>query len=373
MLSRNFFLDRWGLLERLKRRVSGRPARADVVSLIGHEHALFPPLAAKLKRTLLLAGCNQQAPSGPLGSFSDVATEWSIQPVYLCELSGGLVHLSTGIIHDPDSGKYVVETSWGWGKYSTAAARNYQRRETFIPSAKPVYPFTSVGYHGVMEDLSCLLLLRDLGMEVDVVIDERNQWMIRLLGLLLPQTIRVLPLRGGIWVRAERMVIATKSAFGEFVHPSLIATLRAAAAGLPGRSSLPRKLFVSRADTANRSYPHEGAIAETCQRHGFTPVTLGSLSVQDQLLAFREATHVAGLHGGGLANLVWGQESIDVLEFYLLSHYNSCYSSLCFSLGHPYRNHLLSENSAPPDLTGLLRPDPLSCGAGHGRNACPRL
>jgi hypothetical protein len=360
MFSRNFAFDRWRLLERLKRKVSGRPARADVISLISHQHTLFPSLAGKLRRTLLLDGCCRRAPAAPPGSFSDVATEWSLQPVYLCELSGGLVHLSTGIIHDPDSGKHVVETSWGWGKYSTAAARNYQRRESFIPSAKPIYAFTSVGYHGVMEDLSCLLLLRRLGMEFDVVIDERSKWMIGLLALLLPQTVRVLPLPGGTWVRAERMIIATKSAFGEFVHPELLAELREAAVGLPGRSTLPRKLFVSRADTANRTYPHEGAIAETFRRHGFTPVTLGSLSVQDQLLAFREATHVAGIHGAGLTNLVWGQESIDVSELYLKSYYNSCYSSLCFSLSHPYRNYLLSDTDEPPELTGLVRQDKLS-------------
>jgi capsular polysaccharide biosynthesis protein len=149
------------------------------------------------------------------------------------------------------------------------------------------------------------------------------------------------------------MLIATKSALGEFVHPGLIATLRAAAAGLPGRSTLPRKLFISRADSANRTYPHEGTIAETFRRHGFTPVTLGSLSVPEQLLAFREATHVAGLHGGGLVNLVWGQAPIEVFELYLQSHFNSCYSSLSFSLGHAYRNQMLREGSAPTDLGGL--------------------
>jgi capsular polysaccharide biosynthesis protein len=206
-------------------------------------------------------------------------------------------------------------------------------------------------------------------MEFDVVIDERSQWMLSLLGLLLPQSVRVLPLRGGTWVRAERMLIATKSALGEFVHPGLLATLRGAAAGLAGRSSLPRKLFISRADTVNRTYLHEGAIAERFQRQGFTPVKLATLSVQDQLLAFREATHVAGLHGGGLANLVWGQESIDVFELYLLSHYNSCYSSLCFSLGHPYRNRRLSEEGAPPDLTGAFRTDRPSGGADDDRPA----
>jgi hypothetical protein len=39
--------------------------------------------------------------------------------------------------------------------------------------------------------------------------------------------------------------------------------------------------------------------------------------VTDQVLAFRDVAQAAGLHGAGLANAVWGRNSIQLTEFYL--------------------------------------------------------
>jgi hypothetical protein len=336
---------RWAqpLFEQLKRTLSGRPAREDALNLNCHAQSAIPALGTRLQTEQLLDGHVHPAPASPGMAAQDIATSWVVHPLHLCRLRQGLVHLSTGVVHDLPSGKYIVDTSWGWGKYTTSQVRRFNRRIFPIENPRPVYVFTSVGYHGIMEDLSAILLLRELGHAFDIVIDERNHWMRHLLPLFLPPGTRVRPAPGGVWVTARDLLITTKSALGEFVHPRLLTTLRRAAERLPGHSTRGSKLFISRADTRNRAYPGEASLARAHAAQGFEVLTLGTLPVTDQVLAFRNATHVAGLHGAGLANLVWGRNSIQVTEFYLPEFFNSCYASLSLTLGHRYANTSLAD------------------------------
>jgi hypothetical protein len=65
--------------------------------------------------------------------------------------------------------------------------------------------------------------------------------------------------------------------------------------------------------------------------------------VTDKVLAFRDVAHVAGLHGAGLANVIWGRNSIHWTEFYLPKFVHRCDASPRLPLGHRYANTFLAK------------------------------
>ena len=59
---------------------------------------------------------------------------------------------------------------------------------------------------------------------------------------------------------------------------------------------------------------NELEVAATLEGWGFTIITLSSLSYSDQVSIFRRASHVVGMHGAGLTNLVFCPSGTHVLE-----------------------------------------------------------
>ncbi len=353
------------LVASLKTRISGRPRRDDALSLLANQHRLNPIVARNVETFPLLGGALQGIGSSGASATTDIVTEWVCPPVLLCRVRRALINLSTGIIYDPEARKYLLETCWGWAKYTTASVRLHNRRVHRIPSGAPVYVFAGVGYHGIVEDLSAILLLREQGHQFKVLVDGRNEWMLGLLALFLPASVEVIRAPAGSWIEAaDDLLIVTKSAFGEFVHPRLLDALRRAARPLQGASPLRPRLFISRADTRNRAHGAEERLAAPFVERGFDLVRLSALNVREQVLAFQHATDVAGLHGAGFANLVWSQGPVQVDELYSPQYFNSCYACLAHTLGHPYASHRLTADPSA-DAAALTA-------ALHGRNGAAR-
>lgn len=325
------------------RKISGFPDRKDVVSLLCGQH-FDPAVKASIGvKTLLLDACVQTLPSVQISRASDIVSQWVCQPMFAFRLSDAYVSLGNGNVFFPFAGKYVFETSWGWAKYRTASIGTFKRDNVIeITSGRPLYLFSGRGYHGVMEDLSSILLLHERGEKFDIVIAADNDWMRQLLDNLLPEEFNIRTVTGRPWVKAREFIVTTKSAFGEFVHPGLIKHLNNAVRNVQGESDK-GKLFISRSDSNNRTYREEEGLTQLFLDQGYTRVVLSEMSVREQIVAFKHADAVAGLHGAGFVNLVWCQTPVKVTELYFHSHFNSCYSSLSYILGHNYNNFLLTD------------------------------
>lgn len=75
-----------------------------------------------------------------------------------------------------------------------------------------------------------------------------------------------------------------------------------------------RKLFISREDAASRRILNWSDIEPIIGNYGFEVVVLSSMTLDEQVSIFNEAAVVVGVHGAGLANIVFCPESIDVVE-----------------------------------------------------------
>lgn len=76
----------------------------------------------------------------------------------------------------------------------------------------------------------------------------------------------------------------------------------------------PQRLYISRANAHYRRVINEAEVIDLVRSHGFTPVTLESLSLAEQVNLFAHARAIVAPHGSGLTNLVVCPPKTQVIE-----------------------------------------------------------
>jgi hypothetical protein len=155
-----------------------------------------------------------------------------------------------------------------------------------------------------------------------------------------------LKLFGG--VRARELVILDD--VGAFFHPAhnaapwaldfLRGTIGLLAVAEAGLSPTPRKLFVSRADAGRRRLANETALMERLSALGYERVVPSALSFSAQIATFAGATHIVGVHGAGLTNLVFSRPAATLIELFPPFIGTPAYYLLCASTNRPYYGYL---------------------------------
>ncbi|AWK90265.1 glycosyltransferase family 61 protein [Azospirillum thermophilum] len=86
-----------------------------------------------------------------------------------------------------------------------------------------------------------------------------------------------------------------------------------------------RRLYVSRARSSKRRLETEPEIAALLAAEGYEILDLDTLTLDEQIRCFAEATHVVGPHGAGLTNLVFCRPGTAVCELQM-----DCYMNWLF-------------------------------------------
>ena len=110
-------------------------------------------------------------------------------------------------------------------------------------------------------------------------------------------------------VRAELLLVSS-NIVQDFCHPGHLCAewaLNFLRTLLPRNSDTKsvRKLFISRADAAGRKPINEEHVQQALRARGFEVVTLSGRSARDQIDLFASASHVVGVHGAGLTNVLF--------------------------------------------------------------------
>jgi len=79
-------------------------------------------------------------------------------------------------------------------------------------------------------------------------------------------------------------------------------------------SSLTPKLFISRSDATHRRALNEMKLQQLLEASGFATIVPSSMSLQEQVNVFSNAQVVVAIHSAALANLVFCNEGVRVLE-----------------------------------------------------------
>jgi capsular polysaccharide biosynthesis protein len=100
----------------------------------------------------------------------------------------------------------------------------------------------------------------------------------------------------------------------------------------------PDHIFVRRSAARRRRLIGEDAIEKQLEKLGFTGVTLEHLPWAEQIGLFANAKAVVGLHGAGLANLVFSPPGTRVVEILPSVWQNPCFANLAARIGATYAN-----------------------------------
>jgi len=112
-------------------------------------------------------------------------------------------------------------------------------------------------------------------------------------------------------------------------------------------STLPkRKIFVSREKAVKRRITNEAEIIPVLLAHGYEIHYFEEYDFKKQIKIMSETKSLIGLHGAGLANMLFMQHGGSILELRNEGDsHNNCYFSMASELGHYYFYHLNSGNT----------------------------
>jgi capsular polysaccharide biosynthesis protein len=79
----------------------------------------------------------------------------------------------------------------------------------------------------------------------------------------------------------------------------------------------PRKIYISRKDSANRKLVNEDEIERIVAKAGFECILLSELSFFEQVHLFSRATHIIAPHGAGLTNILFCQPGTALCELHM--------------------------------------------------------
>lgn len=278
---------------------------------------------------------------------ADIAPSWSTQGVEFFHMQNCLVDSRSGVVFHPKTGRYLVDFSWGWGKPRSFREPKFSANKIAeLNIGGPIYCLAGKGYHGVIEEIPIIFMLLRKFPDLYVLIRSSNLW-VRNLAITLGFPEDKLIMCDEKWLTNKDIIAVTKSAFGEFVNPGLIRTLRE----LGSRIRIPSRkisdhdaLYISREHVPARGVLREREIRKTLENLGFLSVSLESMAIEEQIYALSRARILVGFHGAGFVNMAFCRNQAKVFELYSAGGLNSCYSSMAAVLGHEYGNHCFDGN-----------------------------
>ena len=116
-----------------------------------------------------------------------------------------------------------------------------------------------------------------------------------------------------------------------------------------------KKVYVSRSPERIRFIKNDNEIQEIARQNGYEVVDCDHLSFSEQVLLFSECSHVIGIHGAGLTNIVWRKNApLSLLELFPEDYVHPGYFWLAKSFDKKY--FALTGSNVFPDTSFYLDP-----------------
>lgn len=120
------------------------------------------------------------------------------------------------------------------------------------------------------------------------------------------------------------------------------------------------RIWISRSFARKRKLLNESSITHVLSKYKFRIVHLEALTFAEQVKLFESSKLVAGLHGGGLTNMLFMPPDSKILEIrHKLDSHSNCYFSLASNLNHKYY-YLLADSQGQDSHNDDCSLDPAS-------------
>jgi hypothetical protein len=162
-----------------------------------------------------------------------------------------------------------------------------------------------------------------------------------------------IPQRGHSYVKSNRTYVSKTFPPGRDVLEQVLRLI-----GVDGsvQTGAERRLFVRRDERFGRVLRNSKELERIAEGAGFETVEPATLDVEEQIALFSQARKVVGVHGAGLANLVYrGSRPLDLLELFPPTWHGPQYFWNASALGHGYRGLFGERDGDGHDF--VIRPD----------------
>ena len=249
-----------------------------------------------------------------------------LPPVMVHLIPNGCIFPRTGVITDA-SGRIIIESS---RSYNAVLELNENRpilRKT--KTFKGDCPVTVINveaykfyYHWLIDVLPRLYALGQLNERVVLLLPPGlSPTQLKLLDYCLPDNVQLQRLNNFTPIRARQVLLSPITSIQGIgvLRPELLDFLRSSI--LPKCEQLdngrprPRRIYISREKAPKRRVLNEDQLLPILDRYDIQKVFAEDLTIEEQVLLFRDAELIVSPHGGGLTNMIFARNAAIVEIF----------------------------------------------------------
>ena len=267
----------------------------------------------------------------------------------LFEISDVLVDTKTGMVFT-QNGKIIEETTSTNINYTLLNSVPHPPKffnKKLSDRTCNYYVLTSTGfYHFLIEDLPRAIFARDkLKRAKALVYFDAPNYVLEF-AKILNITYEIMP--RFVSVNAINIVGFTDDT--AWPHPKDLEQLRIA--DIWPESASKTKLYISRA-SSTRSPKYELELIGLLGSDGWTCLELEKISIKDQIVLFKGAAVIAGVHGAGLSNMVWAAGGTQIIEL-SPNEFNPIFPRMASILSLKY-DLIMAENLTACEIISLIK------------------
>lgn len=266
---------------------------------------------------------------------------------YTWELSDALLSMRTGEVFLGGNNVFDA-SSWGYNRKTSQWKPRPIRQRTIREPVVFVRPYRWNYYHWLIDELPAILRARQHSPDAKVLLPAKTPHYVH----QSLEAYGISPHRiEAKWVYATNLVLAARGQDAGWPHGQDVRLLRESLKVQARKETVAnKKLYLSRA-RSRRGFPNEREVEALAASRGFEPTYLEELSFIEQVNLFREATHIVGLHGSGLANMVFSQNGTKVRELSPRNTAHPMFEVLAHTCQHNYER-IVIESEGIRDLLG---------------------
>ena len=210
-------------------------------------------------------------------------------------------------------GRKIVEESSSWPSLNLLLnSIPKPPKVNLLPNlqAPQVISISSNGfYHWLIEDLAPLIFAHNEFPDSTILVSENAPIYVKTFVEKYYSNIKFVPR----FVHLEHYTFVSRGPDTEWVHPQDISTLRNFFASSMKRTIIDRKIYIPRVNSS-RSPAFEKELVLKLIKAGWVILETQGLSLVEQIEAISSAETVCGVHGAGLAGMVWMAANTTVIE-----------------------------------------------------------
>lgn len=271
-----------------------------------------------------------------------------ISEVFVACLPKARLLVNTGLVISPDD--QVFEQSCSWGRRFFPSDLQYNSLRPLLNPKKLSGSYTTITarmwtnyYHWIAECLTRLTLVEKMPRVPIILPRNLQRWHRESLAELGVESDRVIELEDGCY-EVDHLYFPSFQGRTGNIADWAYRDLRQSFWGTRGHSpKRGKRIYLGRFNVAHRRIVNEDEVICALEKEGFVPMDGQALSIRDQVSTLMDAEIIVGIHGAGMANILFAPPGATVVEILDPSHLVGCFYAMAESLEHDYW-YLLAEN-----------------------------